>query len=462
MPLDMRLTQTQRLTLTQTMQQSLHCLQLPALELRSFLEEAALSNPLLDVEERSLGELSLDVADFNGLDSWEEFPAGGRKQRSENDGETQADLLSCAYQQESFTDYLNQQLGQLSLLDADSLACCRYLVGCLSSSGYLDCPLDQLAEELGQELFDMEQALFIIQGLDPPGTGARSLSECLLLQLAEGSAFTEVNIHMVRFGLPLLAKNDMAGLARLLGVSQMEAEQAAKTIRSLNPIPSRGFGDQSQIPRVCPEATVYAEGGRLVIEMNSRVLPQVSLNPEYCAMLKNTSAKEVQHYLQEKQTEAKGLMHQLEKRSDTLFSVITAVVEAQRAYFLSGEPLIPMTMGQLAEQLSLSVSTISRAVKDKYIQVGNQAIPLRNFFTMGLPTADGEMAVSSGTAQEYLQRFIRAENPAAPLSDEALRQAMEGVGISLSRRTVAKYRAELGIPTAKDRKTKGSVHKTTT
>lgn len=450
--MELQLKQAQKLIMTQVMQQSLRCLQLPALELRSYLQEAALSNPLLEVEDQPLGEVPVDPAAADGAELWDLLPIERREQLIWDGAGGGQDPAAYVSEEESFTDYLNHQLGQIALLDAASLDRCRYLVGCLNSWGYLDCPLEELAQELGQSLFDMEQALFVIQSLDPPGTGARSLSECLLLQLAEGSAFNEVNIRLIRVGLPLLARNDRKGLAALLGVSQAEAEEAADVIRRLNPIPSRGFAGGREIPLVVPEATICPRGDKIVIEMNTHLLPKVSLNQDYCALMKQTELEDVRFYLREKQAEANNLLHQLDNRADTLFRVLSVVAELQQDYFLRGQPLEPMTMQQVAERLGLSSSTVSRAVKDKYVEVGSQVIALRSLFSLSLPAEKGHTAVSPSAVHQQLRRFIAAEDPAAPLSDEALCQALAGIGIPLSRRTVAKYRMELGIPSTRERK----------
>ena len=453
MSAQLHLEQTQKLIMTQAMQQSLHCLQLSTLELRDFLQDAALSNPLLDVEDLPLGECPPEAVDSSGVDLQESLPIERRENQIWESVHTDSDLSSYVSDRESFTDYLNSQLGQMQLLDTETRIRCQYLVGCLNSAGYLDCSLPELAEELGQSLFSMEQALFVVQDLDPAGVGARSLSECLLLQLVQSSHFNATNIHLVRSGLPLLADGNMAGLAKLLEVSPAEAAEAARVIRSLNPIPSRGFYTASRIPFVVPEAAITIQDGQAIVEMNTHVLPHVRLNTEYCDLLASTDQKDVQLYLREKQAEAKSLLHHLDSRSETLFRVISAIVELQQDHFAHGAPLHPMTMRQLADHLHLSISTISRAVKDKYIQVGGQVVLLRSLFSSSLPTTDGQVA-SADTAIQHLRRFIAAEDPAQPLSDESLRHALEGVGISLSRRTIAKYRAELQIPAAKDRRRK--------
>ncbi|MPM47376.1 RNA polymerase sigma-54 factor [bioreactor metagenome] len=286
-----------------------------------------------------------------------------------------------------------------------------------------------------------------MQALDPPGVGARSLSECLLLQLAQGGEFTEVNIHMIRFGLPLLAEGDYAGLAKLLGVSPAEARRAGDVVRALNPIPSRGFCDRRGTALIAPEAVIRRAGDGLVIEMNEGAVPRVSLNREYCNLVGDPGCQEAQLYLKEKLAEAKNLMNNMESRHETLFRLLCALVREQEGYFLRREDLLPMTMEQMAQRLNLNVSTISRAVKDKYVQFDGRIFPLRKLFSTALPTGG-----SAEAARSRLRRFVEAEDPDRPLSDEALAQALSGVGFSLSRRTVAKYRGELSIPPASQRR----------
>ncbi|BAK97962.1 RNA polymerase sigma factor RpoN [Oscillibacter valericigenes Sjm18-20] len=446
MAFQQQLEQAQKQVLTQAMIQSLHCLQMPSVELREFLQEAALSNPLLEVEDAPHDGPQPEAMEPTPAT---DVPIERREQLIWDESGSGADFTSCLSRPETFQEYLNAQLGQSATLDERMLFLCRYLVGCLNSAGYLDCELSELAKELNVPSAELEQALFAVQALDPPGVGARSLSECLLLQLAQGKDFSEVNIHLIRFGLPLLADNDYAGLARLLCVRPAEARRAGDVVRALNPIPSRGFSSERTAVMIAPEAVIRRSGGALVIEMNERLTPRISLNREYCALVGDPGCQEAQLYLKEKLAEAKNLMNNLENRHETLFRLLSAIVRNQEGYFLRREDLLPMTMGQISEQLSLNVSTVSRAVKDKYIQFDGRVIPLRVLFSAALPTGG-----SAEAARRQLRRFVAAESPDHPLSDEALAQALAGVGFTLSRRTVAKYRSELSIPPAAQRRRK--------
>lgn len=444
MALEQRLEQAQKLILTQTMLQSLEVLQLPVAELSNYLQEAALSNPILSVEEAPLPESSaLEVQREREMAPYTQPAVFSQDEKA-------TDFTSFFVKPRSFTEHLKEQLGQMRELDEEMLVRCLFLVDSLSSSGYLDCSLEELAEETGQSLFDMEQALFVVQTLDPTGTGARSLSECLLLQLAEGRHFTELNIHLVRKGLPLVAKHDIQALCSLLHASVPEIEQAIETIRSLNPIPSQGFLTGQSSGYVRPEALIRCEDEHVIVEMNDGALPRVQLDPTYCAMLGGELDHEARDYLLHKQTEAKALLSNLESRRHTIARILCAAVQVQEQYFLHGADLAPLTMQQLADMLELNVSTVSRAIKEKYIQFGTRVFPLRDLLTATLQTAAGTISVEA--AKRQIRRFIAAEDPHAPLSDEMLSQALNGIGIPLSRRTVAKYRAEMEIPTASLRK----------
>jgi RNA polymerase sigma-54 factor len=424
MSLEQQQLQTQKLILTPQMQQALKFLLLPMVEVQKLLEEEALSNPLLEVADFPI-EHSADNPDFTAFFT----------------------------RPPSYTETLQEQLGQMRELDDDMLNRCRYLVECLNTSGYLDCPLSELAEETGQSLWDMEQALFVVQTLSPIGTGARSLSECLLLQLAQSRRFNESNIRMIKSGLPLLAKGDEVGLAALLGVSRAEVRRSMSDIRALNPIPSRGFYTEDDASVIFPEATIRVTGKELEVELTDQTLSRVTLNQEYLAMLGNSDYADAQPFLKEKAAAAREIITNLRGRHDTLLRVLLAVTQTQRDYFLSDAPLQPLTMQALADQLGLNVSTVSRAVKEKYIQFGTQVLPLRYFFTTALQTQCGE-TISAEALQRRIQSFIAAEDPAHPLSDSAIEKALSGMGMTISRRTVAKYRAVLGIPTASQRKKK--------
>ncbi len=442
---------TQRLVLSPSMQQSLKCLQLPVLELAEYIQNEILSNPMLEVvlpkaqvslhHEDMSKEASLPI-ELREQDVWKK----GRR-KAEEDTLSIGELSSA---DQSFTEYLYEQLGQMKLFEEYFLDKCYYLVACLDDRGYFDCSLSDIGKETGWSLEDLEQALFSIQMLDPPGVGARNLSECLVLQLAQGKNFNELTVHMAREGLDLLAVQDFDGLAKRFNVSKDEVCHAAKVIEALNPIPARGFSDGNLIAYTVPDAVVRFEQTHLVIELNNDFLPTLSINNGYAMLLHDDEHKEAKPYIMEKLSQAKALMNSINMRNTTLHRIITELVKMQQDFFVANGLLRPITMTQLAEKLEISPSTVSRAVQGKLIQFQGKVLPLRSFFTTTLHTDTGD--ISSWTVKQHLQHFVEREDPSAPLSDDALCLALSSSGIDISRRTVAKYRTQLGIPSAAKRR----------
>lgn len=445
----MRLEQalSQRLALSQSMRQSLDCLQLPAPELSEYLQEAALSNPLLEVQPPTWYETALP-SEAPSPEHEALVLRGDEGYSSRRGAEDAPDFTAYFTQEVTLRDHLYEQIGQMKLVDDELLRLCRFLIDCLDERGYLDCPLDELAQELSLPLFTLEQALFAVQMLDPPGVGARSLSECLTLQLAQRRTLDPLALAIARDGLELLAARDYAALAARLGADVSAVKRAAGLILALEPLPARSFSSGRPVAYTAPEAVFTLAQGRLSVELNEQVLPRLSINADYEALLTADPDPAVRRYVKEKLAEANSLLHGVHTRCDTLLRVLTLIAEEQRDYF-SGGVLRPVTMQQAAEMLGLSVSTVSRAVQGKSIQFQGKVLPLRSFFTAAI-RPDG--AVSPQAAKQRLQSLILAEDPSAPLSDEALRLALSALGIELSRRAVAKYRAALGIPSSAQRK----------
>ena len=393
MQLEQRQTLSQKLVLTQTMRQSLDCLQLSAPELAEYVQEVALSNPLLDVQSPTYYETELpseaapaerEPLEVREADSWRGVTSSGM--------EDVQDFTAFLTREKTFRDHLNEQIGQMKLVDDELLRLCRFLIDCLD---------------------------------DP-----------LALKIA-------------RDGLEMLGKRNFSGLAVLLGVSVNEAKAAASKVLALNPIPSRSFAGSEQIAYVTPDAEFSVQQGQLVIELNERILPRLSVNAEYAALMNTSDDPEVQRYVKEKLSEAQALIKGVHTRCDTLVQMLTLIGREQHGFFCGGEALLPVTMQQLSEKMGVSTSTVSRAAQNKYIQFQGRIIPVRSFFTTAIRP---DAAVSSHAVKQRLQSLIRAEDPAAPLSDEALRLALSALGIEVSRRAVAKYRAEMDIPSSSQRK----------
>jgi RNA polymerase sigma-54 factor len=440
--------QKQKLNLTTYMLRSLELLQLPAVELSEFIQEASLSNPLLEIEMTS-APLSLnappvkdDYTELCELSLWQEHGRAGS-----NDW-----LEQIPPYEETLTEYLCSQLRQTYLLSGDWLKRCLFIAESLDERGYLTTPIDVLAGKLGCTAAELEQALFDVQMLDPPGVAARDLTECLILQLAQGPNLNALTLRLAREGLPLLAAHRYEELAKRFRTDENTIRSAAKVIASLNPIPSGGY-NSGQLTEYCiPDAVVETENGQITIKLNdSCILPRVAINRDYVALINETNDEETRQYLKGMLTEAKNLINSIDNRSHTITMILRALAEFQSGYFLRGEDLRPLTMQKLADILGINISTVSRAVQGKVIQFNGKSIPIRSFFTTAILSVSGD-EISNEAAKQRIAYLIQRENADAPLSDEALRLVMADMGIRISRRTVAKYRAALGIPSAAQRK----------
>ncbi len=440
MELKQSVAQKQKLSLTPRMRQSLEYLQVSLIELDEMLREEALSNPLLIVRSPSFeGAPPVRRRESSALRSQAAWDRSGQEM----------DPLDRYVRDATFQEHLEEQLGQFPGLDREMLWICRYLVGCLDERGYLDCALEELEEEIHIPYERLEQALFVIQMLDPPGVGARSLSECLTLQLAQGDHFDELTLHIIQSGLESLAKGDRRGLCKRFSAEPGAVAAACDTIRSLSPIPSRGFRGREQVPYVVPDALISRRGGKLTVELDHAAMPQVEIDLEYAGGLADPSDQEVQRYIQEHTAKARQLIGCVDGRYRTLLRLLHVVTALQRDLFLGGD-LRPMTMQQVAGEMGLNVSTVSRAVKDKWICFEGRCFPLRELFTAAVPVS--EEGISAQMVKRQIWELIREEDRGSPLSDEQIRAALEREGIQVSRRAVAKYRSQLQIPASSMRR----------
>ena len=316
--------QAQKQVLSQGLRRSLEVLQLPQTELEGYLQEAVLSNPLLEMElpqdlhlpdpegepARALAEREADTWEASDSESaavWD-LPADSAWEGSA--GEDFTDRLADPHAQgEKLTDALAEQLLHMPRLTDGVRRLCQYLIECLNENGFLEFDLADLAREQGVPLFDMEQALYILQDLQPAGVGARSLTECLVLQLARTEYFNPHTLRLVQpDGLELLAKGDMSAIARLLECSQADARQAAAAVRALNPRPAQGYGTGSELACQIPEAVFRLEDGRVHIELNGRLARRLTLDEQNCALLQTAGSEQDRQYLREKKNEAQQLI----------------------------------------------------------------------------------------------------------------------------------------------------------
>jgi RNA polymerase sigma-54 factor len=506
---------SQHLALTPQLQQSIRLLQLSTLELSQEIEQMLDENPFLDkeFEEAPREEFGLDKADAPARDddaeveparevpsldgglseitvdntssdtepsvdgvaeSWDgdgsvEFSAddsewGGDAPASNNStgSEEQADATELARSQESLTAHLHRQALALRLSETDRAAL-RYLIENLNDDGYLEDTLRHLAEGLGgddeEQIEELEHrfqvALSLLQSLEPVGVGARTLAECLTLQLKalepkgeEALQVRETAINMCKQSMDMLAKRDIKRLAVLVGDSEANVKVAIALIARLEPKPGRRFADVERHV-VVPDVLVTRVGKsttapKFKVALNPDVMPRLRVHDIYANALKGGKG-EAHAGLQQRLQEARWFIKNIQQRFDTILRVSNAIAERQKNFFIHGElAMRPMVLREIAEELGLHESTISRVTTNKYMSTPFGTFELKYFFGSGLETESGNNA-SSTAVRALIKQFVASENPKKPLSDNQLSEMLKEQGIECARRTVAKYREALRI-----------------
>lgn len=441
--MDLKLEGKQIQTLSPRMIQSMQILQMDSLELRRFLTELAQENPVLELSEPSRLSAPLSVSDFGG-----ERKTGAQEEDTGMEARSGEPLL-----EETLAFHLLSQLSGLSLTRRQEKAC-QFIIANLDASGYLDERPEALAQRCSFSPRELEDALLTVQQLDPPGVGAGSLCECLCLQLRRMDGDTRLAQRIVENGLDALAKCRYSQLAKLLNAGQKDIIAACDRIRSLNPRPGAAFSSREIPAYITPDLSIVCSGGVLSLTLDDTQLPAVTISDYYSRLLTRTEEVDVRAYLEEKIQQANWVVKCIDQRRATLLRCAQSILNRQRAFFESPSGhLVPMRMGDVAQELGVHESTVSRAIRGKYLQCSRGIFPLSCFFTASLPGAgQQDDGVSAEKAKAMLSALIAKESQSRPLSDQKLCDLMEAAGCSLSRRTVTKYRDQLGIPPAAARK----------
>ena len=437
MPLDQILQLAQTLRLSPTLLQSMGILQMTTLELAQYLHETALENPVL-------------VGGEPDTASWEEFVSQVPWLQDSilPAGQGTAYESAAAPEPDALPLILREQL-ERRRLDQRLLALCQYLVDLLGPRGDLDREDLENVVEIGVPRALVDEAVEVIQSLDPAGVGARDVSECLKLQLArlpERNPLAEALCdHLDR-----LATGELHLLAKQFSVSDAELKEAADLVRSLDPDPVAGLTTAAPTVYIRPDAWVAEVDGELRVYVNQWDLPQFHLSSAYLEMVKGGIDQETAAYLQQKIRQARWVLQCVQRRGSTLHDCLTHLVRAQEDFFRGKAPAPgPLLRRELAQAMEVHPSTVTRALAHKYIQCRQGLFPTSDFFSR--PTG-GQVASSPKAIQACIAQAVRGEDGKRPLSDQALTDLLAKDGIQIARRTVAKYRRELGIPDSYRRK----------
>lgn len=453
--MDLSLQLSQKQVLSQRMQQSVEILQMNTLALSEYAKTLAEENPLLEwneeaplspLEER--GERLLQKLEW--LRENDEQNRGGYRLERENESERENNRFGKKDMQ-SLREYLLFQINILKGGEQEKRLL-RFLAESTEESGYLEQgALDAAVERYHVTIGQAEEALCRMQALDPPGVGARDLRECLLLQLRQKQA-SPLACRIAGEYLGELAKNRLGYIAKQLKVSAGEIHAAAEEIRSCEPKPGRGFSGGRPVEYVVPDVLVERDGEALTVVLNSFAAPRLRLSHSYIKLLRQGADAGTQEYIANKMKQAEWALQCIAKRESTLQQTAGQIVERQKEFFLRADgQLQPLRMTDVAQAIGVHESTVSRAVKDKYLQCDRGVFPLGAFFSKAL-AAEGEASVSAASIRQRLRALIGDEDKAKPLSDRELTEHLQAEGVQISRRTVAKYREGMGIAGAAGRK----------
>lgn len=452
----LQLEQKQQLIMTPELRQAIEILQLPSFELNQLIEQELQKNPMIDLIEEQFTNEELDKEsqeDTKEID-WEKYfdhndtYYGG--QREVNDQEYNQEN----YVKDSITlkEHLQFQL-HISVVKPKYKKIGEYIIECIDNNGYLTVDIEEIAQILNEKLSDVENILYLIQSFDPSGVGARNLRECLSIQLKQMNYWDERMKKIIYNHLEDLANNRFQRISKKLGISCKEIQDIKDFIKTLEPKPGRIFATDQDVRYIIPDAYIKKIGDEYLVIINDSANPRLRINHFYKTLLKQEDKSSLtSKYLKEKLESAMWLIKSIEQRRSTLYNVVSSILEVQKDFFEQGvTALKPLTLKEIAEKLEIHESTVSRATNGKYVQTPKGLFELKYFFNSGIESKSGDMMASQGI-KNMIKEIIEREDSSKPISDQKIADILKDKGIKISRRTVAKYRDEMGILSSSKRK----------
>lgn len=446
--MEIHLNLSQKQQLSQQMIQSVQILQMSAAELEAYLEKLSAENPVIELSERENRPDSTEQMDLQRKLDW--LSSTDRQNMVYYQGDTDREDPENNWrdqraEEETLEEYLNAQL-LLSPYTKDELSVIHYIINALDANGYFRESLAETASLFGISEEEAERLLNCVKELDPAGVGAVDLRDCLLLQLKRRKPRCPLAEAIVSEHLEKVAKNHLPEVARQLNKPLPEVLDACEVIRSLNPRPGNAFSNRELLAYVSPDAVVVTLENRLEILINEYQYPPFTISRTYLEMEKETQDPTARKYLKDKISEANNVSQSIRQRSSTLASVLRVIVEVQKDFFLLGPGhRHPLKLQEIASQVRLAESTVSRALHSKHVQCRWGIYPL-NYFLMGSVSNDSSEDKTAEQVKAAIRSIIDSEDKQKPLSDGGILKLLEAQDIRISRRTVNKYRQEMQIP----------------
>lgn len=453
---NLALEQVQKLIMTPELRQAIQLLQFNCQELNEYIKKEIEENPML--EPINLEIEYENIEDYHSKKDeidWKEFierydDISYKPEVEKNEKEYNYENFISA--SSSLKEYLLFQLNVLKL-DAIDYIIGRTIIENIDDNGYLMVSVEKLSKEIGVNCKRVENVLSIIQTFDPCGVGARNLKECLLIQVKERKVKNPHVEQIIKNYLDDIAHNRLSKIAKELDIDEKKVQEICDYIKTLEPKPGRLYEDGSaDVKYIIPDAIIEYIDGEYVIILNDVTAPRLNINKFYREMLRKEMDIEASEFLKEKLSSAMWLIRSIEQRRMTIYNVVKSILKHQREFFENGEKALkPLTLKEVADDINMHESTVSRATNGKYIQTPRGLYELKYFFSSGLSTKEGE-DISSTSIKAMIKEIIEDEDPKKPLSDQKISNMLRDKGIKISRRTVAKYRDEMGIPSSTMRK----------
>ncbi|HSB04725.1 MAG TPA: RNA polymerase factor sigma-54 [Thermodesulfobacteriota bacterium] len=470
----------QQLVITPQLQQAIKLLQLTRLELVDMISQEMKDNPLLEeIEEgepvqgesptaeteenpsqelehtpevKGEGEVPEAVNEFDWENYLENYNLTPYQRVSSQDGEERPSFENFLVKRTTLADHLLWQL-QFSRFTEEEHRVGTWIIGNLDEDGYLKVPLEDIATDLNEPIGAVENVLRNVQRFDPVGIAARDLRECLLIQLGAMADRNPIAETIVSEHLNLLRNRNHPAIAKRLGVSLDKVNEAAFAISRLDPKPGRAFGGDT-IQEIVPDVYVYKVEGEYVVYLNDDEIPRLRVNNLYRSILTNSRpvVEEDKKYIQEKLRSALWLIRSIHQRQRTIYKVTKSIVKFQRDFLDRGiQHLRPLVLRDVAEDIQMHESTISRVTNNKYAYTPQGIYELKFFFNTGITSSEGE-DLASESVKNLVREIIAKEDPKKPYSDEKLVQILKGMNIHIARRTVSKYREAMRILSSNERR----------
>ncbi len=475
---DLTIEQTQKLVMTPELIQAIQILQFNTQELESFVQEQLLINPVLEQSHgASQPQESQEVSDAG-----EDRPSRKEQETSAPSKDDEFDwkeyIKDRQYDDASYGHWENRNAEEkdntyeryvsssdvtlpehlmFQLQFADVKKSCRrvgkYIIESLDENGYMTSSAEEISEATGAPYEKVLEVLDIIHGFDPVGVGAKDLSECLMIQLRQMGQLTDTFETVIGAHLEDLANNRLGVIAKEMGISIKEVQEMSDIIRTLEPKPGRLFASGSETKYIIPDVLVERVEDDYVVTVNDSSMPHLMISSYYKGLMQQSETDDnLSKYLADRMNSALWLIKSIEQRKQTIYNVVKAVVKYQKEFLDKGSKYLKtLTLKEIAEEVGIHESTVSRSINGKYLQCPRGVFEIRYFFSAGVSDSSGE-GISSNSIKEFIKEIVENEDPKSPYSDQDMVKLLADKDINISRRTVAKYRDELNIASSSKRR----------